>query len=90
MNSSNFNTLDFNLFLKNVLQSDIEIIIDDYKKLCYFCYDNNIKAKNIVFDINLAAYLLDVNSSDYSIPALALSYGVKSPVCEFSDSESRD
>ncbi len=83
-------TLLFNSFLKNLLQSDIEILTDDYKKLCYYCYDNEIKPQNVSFDITLAAYLLDVNSSDYSIPSLALSYNVKSLNYEFSDVESKD
>lgn len=82
-------TLDFNAFIKKLLQSDIEIMTDDYKKLCYHCYDNDIKAKKVIFDITLAAYLLDVNSSDYSLPSLALSYNVKSLNCELYDEDSR-
>lgn len=82
-------TLDFNAFIKKLLQSDIEIMTDDYKKLCYHCYDNDIKAKKVIFDITLAAYLLDVNSSDYSLPSLALSYNVKSLNCELYDEDSK-
>ncbi len=84
------NSLSFNSFLKNILESECEILTDDCKKLYAYCYDNNIEPNNISFDITLAAYLLDVNSSDYSIPSLSLSYNVKTLTADFNDEYTKD
>lgn len=50
----------------------------DVKALWTFCMPKGIEIKNVVFDTVLAAYLLNVNSSDYSMEKLCLEYGVKS------------
>ncbi len=84
------NSLIFTSFIKEILESDCEKYTTDCKKLYYFCYDNGIEPKNIVFDITLASYLLDVNSSDYSLPSLALSYNVKAVTPDFSDNTSKE
>lgn len=83
-------SLEFNSFLKNILESDTLKITVDCKELYSYCLANAINIKNIVFDIKLAAYILDVNSSDYSIPTLALSYNVKCAQCAFSDKDSEE
>lgn len=79
------NSLFFTSFIKNLLESDTEKVTDDSKKLYSFCLSQNIKLKNVVFDITLAAYLLDVNSSDYSIQSLSLSYSVNTVIPEITD-----
>ncbi len=84
------NSLAFSAFLKKTLESDCEKFTTDIKQLYYFCYDNSIEPKNILFDITLASYLLDVNSSDYSLPSLALSYNVKAVTPDFSDNTSKE
>lgn len=84
------NSLAFSAFLKKTLESDCEKFTTDIKQLYYFCFDNSIKPKNILFDITLASYLLDVNSSDYSLPSLALSYNVKAVTPDFSDNTSKE
>lgn len=82
--------LEFNTFFKSVLESEKKIITEDCKNLYSYCLLQNIDPKNIIFDVKLAAYLLDVNSSDYSVQSLSLSYNVKSltAVSEDSDTES--
>lgn len=84
------NTLEFFSFIKKLLESDIEKYTTDCKLLYTFCYDKNILPTNIVFDITLASYLLDVNSSDYSLQSLALSYNVKAVTPEYVDFPSKE
>ena len=48
----------------------------DSKSLFSHCIREGIRVKNIVFDILLAGYLLNPNSSDYSVSVLADSYRV--------------
>ncbi len=55
----------------------IEKYTDDSKQLYSFCDSNGIELVNIKLDTSLAAYLLNPNSSDYSIKMLAGSYGLK-------------
>ena len=57
----------------------IEKYTDDSKQLYGFCDANGIELKNIKLDTSLAAYLLNPNSSDYSVKMLAGSYSL-SPV----------
>ncbi len=83
------NSIDFLSFIKVLLESEREKYTTDCKKLYYFCYDNGIEPKNVVFDITLASYLLDVNSSDYSLPSLALSYNVKAVTPVYEDDETK-
>ena len=84
------NSLSFSAFLKKTLESDCEKFTTDIKKLYYYCFDNSIEPKNVLFDITLASYLLDVNSSDYSLPSLALSYNVNAVSPFFSDSKANE
>lgn len=83
-------SLAFLPFLRNFLMSDTKKITTDCKNLFAFCVRNDTEPKNIIFDVKLAAYILDVNASDYSVSSLALSYGVKSTHAEFADTESRN
>ena len=48
----------------------------DLKTLCSFAFKYGGDVKNAVFDLTLAAYLLNVNSSDYSLGRLCAEYGV--------------
>ena len=54
----------------------IEKYTDDSKKLYSFCDSSGIELKNIKFDTSLAAYLLNPNSSDYSVSALSGAYAL--------------
>lgn len=83
------NTLEFNAFLKSVLECQCPKITVDCKSIYSYCVKNSIDVKNIIFDIKLSAYILDVNSSDYSIDSLALSYNVKSAQPEFTGDKAK-
>lgn len=48
----------------------------DAKALYCHCLKNGMELKNVVFDTTLAAYLLNVNSNDYSVERLCAEYGV--------------
>ncbi len=48
----------------------------DAKQLYYHCIKNGIRLNNVIFDTTLAAYLLNVNSNDYSVERLCAEYGV--------------
>ncbi len=74
----------FFVHLRNILESNATKFTDDYKSLYASCFINGIQPKNVVFDVKLAAYLLDVNSSDYSIESLALAYNVSALPVEIS------
>ncbi len=54
----------------------IEKYTDDSKQLYGFCDANGIELRNIVLDTSLSAYLLNPNSSDYSMKMLAGSYSL--------------
>ncbi len=54
----------------------IRIYTHDSKKLFEHAYANNIKIGDIAFDTMLAAYLLNPDSSDYSVAALADTYRI--------------
>lgn len=54
----------------------VEKYTDDSKKLYGFCDSSGIELNNIKFDTSLAAYLLNPNSSDYSVKALAGAYSL--------------
>ncbi len=54
----------------------IEKYTDDSKRLYSFCDSSGIRLNNIKFDTSLAAYLLNPNSSDYSVSALSGAYSL--------------
>lgn len=56
---------------------NIEKYTDDSKKLYSFCDASGIELCNVALDTSLAAYLLNPNSSDYSVLSLAGAYGIK-------------
>ncbi len=70
------NNFLFSGFIKGLMESDKIKFTDDCKSLFAYCNDCNIEPCNVKFDITLAAYLLDANSSDYSVTSLALSYDI--------------
>ncbi len=55
----------------------IEKYTDNTKALYSFCLVWGIEARGIRFDTELAAYLLNPNSSDYSVKSLAGAYSVQ-------------
>lgn len=58
----------------NILGSDAEKRVYDYKNLSKFALANGIEIKNVVFDSLLAAYLVNPSSSSYEISRLAAEY----------------
>ena len=67
-------TIDFNLLLPVFKDEYIKKYTYDSKSLYSYCIKNNITLKNIEFDILLAAYLLNPNSSEYPINVLSDTY----------------
>ncbi len=61
----------------------IEKYTDDSKRLYAFCDSCGIDLKGIKLDTSLAAYLLNPNSSDYSVLSLGGAYGIKNPKMNF-------
>ena len=65
-------------FATNVFSDEtIEKYTDDSKKLYGFCDSSGITLKNVKLDTALAGYLLNPNSSDYSVKALGGAYSLK-------------
>ena len=58
------------------LRSDSAKRTTDAKALYKWCIEKGTELKNVVFDTALAGYLLNVNSSDYSVERLCAEYGV--------------
>lgn len=56
--------------------NSIEKYTDDSKRLYSFCDASGIELNNVKLDTSLAAYLLNPNSSDYSVKALAGAYSL--------------
>ncbi|MBR0535579.1 MAG: DNA polymerase I [Clostridia bacterium] len=54
----------------------IEKYTDDSKRLYSFCDSSGIKVNNLSLDTSLAAYILNPNSSDYSVSALCGAYSL--------------
>lgn len=67
-------TIDFNLLLPIFKDENIKKYTYDSKCLHSYCIKNNITLNNIEFDILLAAYLLNPNSSEYPINVLSDTY----------------
>ena len=62
------------------LKSDAPKRTFDLKALYSYAMERNSDVKNVTFDITLAAYLLKVNSSDYSLERLCAEYDVPAAV----------
>lgn len=65
---------------------DIKKYTVDSKKIYRYCFENGITAENIVFDSIIAGYLLNPNSSDYSVFTSAADNRVALPQIENCDS----
>lgn len=73
MNAAKYSAGEIKAFLEN----DAEKRTFDLKGLYSYAIPKGIKIKNVSFDTTLSAYLLNVSSSDYSLPRLCAEYGVK-------------
>ena len=62
--------------LKAILEGSEPKHTDNAKALYSRCLKEGISLNNVTFDATLAAYLLNVNSSDYSTGRLCAEYGV--------------
>lgn len=68
----------FMSFAQEFLRDEkIEKYTDNAKHLFAFCEVNGFNAENIKLDTSLAGYLLNPNSSDYSVSALSEVYGLE-------------
>ncbi len=63
--------------VKALLESDTFKHTDNAKDIYKKCLTEKIALKNVTFDATLAAYLLNVNSNDYSIERLCAEYGTE-------------
>lgn len=63
----------------------IEKYTDNAKHLYAFCEVNGFRAESIKLDTSLAGYLLNPNSSDYSVSALSEVYGLEKVALKASD-----
>lgn len=60
---------------KALLESAEPKHTDNAKALYKWCLERGIALENVTFDAALAAYLLNVNANDYSLPRLCGEYG---------------
>ena len=68
----------FMSFAKEFLENEkIAKFTDNAKNLFAFCEINGIEPQNIKLDTSLAGYLLNPNSSDYSVSALSEVYNLE-------------
>lgn len=73
--------------IKALLESEKEKRSFDIKSLYAYAMPRNIEIRGVIFDITLAAYLLNVSSNDYSLKRLCAEYGVAE--CDVDSEESR-
>lgn len=62
--------------LKPILESEEPIHTDNSKMFFTECIKLGIEPKNVTFDMTLAAYLLDVNASNYDMERLCGKYSI--------------
>ncbi len=62
--------------ISEYLQSDVPKQTFDIKQLWSYAFENNFEVNNIAFDTVIAAYLLNVNSNDYSLEHLFSEYSI--------------
>lgn len=74
--------------IKKILESEKEKRSFDLKALYAYAMPRGIEINNAVFDITLAAYLLNVSSNDYSLKRLCAEYGVAE--CDINSPEGID
>lgn len=71
------------VIIRSVLENEAcGKIVYDSKSLHRAAAGMDITVKNVAFDVILAAYLLNPNSSDYSIERICSEYAVAVPECE--------
>lgn len=76
------------IFLRILADEEIPKYVYDSKPVFGYCFGKNAKLRNVVFDVRLAAYLLDPDASDYLLSDLLLKYSVNvtepdaAPGCE--------
>lgn len=85
LSALNFGFMDFvaNLFENNI----IEKYTDDSKEAYAFAIKNCLELENLRFDTQLAGYILNPSSNDYSAKRLSLEYGVDVPEDEDAGSQ---
>ncbi|MBC8585917.1 DNA polymerase I [Youxingia wuxianensis] len=64
-------------FLRKLLSSEAEIRVFSSKPIYKFTYINDINIQNVIFDCELAAYLLNPTSSSYGVSQLAVGYEIE-------------
>lgn len=73
----------FSDFCRGLFEDNtIRLRTDDSKAVYSVLEKNDIECDNIVFDLSLAAYLLNPNSSDYSVSMLAKEYEIQALPCQ--------
>ena len=72
---------DEELFVKFIADSELQKYTRNIKTLYAYADEKNIDVENIVFDIELAAYLIEPSSKDYSDKNLCAAYEITLPVC---------
>ncbi|MBQ6018617.1 MAG: DNA polymerase I, partial [Clostridia bacterium] len=73
---------DRELFLRLLRSDGIEKYAEASKPLHRFALKNGAEARNVVYDCELAGYLINPNASDYSVSAAAAELHLSVPACE--------
>lgn len=63
--------------IKPLLEGEEPIHTDNAKAFYTKCIQKGIEPKNVTFDMTLAAYLLDVNASNYDMERLCVKYSIE-------------
>ena len=63
--------------IKSILESDEPKHTDNSKAIYAKCIKDGIELQNVTFDMTLAAYLLDVNASNYDMERLCGKYDIE-------------
>ncbi|PWM36611.1 MAG: DNA polymerase I [Clostridiales bacterium] len=78
---------DYQALAKKLLESPNPKRVRDLKALYRYAYKNDINLQNVIFDLELAAYLLSPNSTEYTVGQLMGEYALPSCEAVFPDGE---
>ena len=81
IDNTKFYLLDENIekTAKKILLAPCKKRVNNIKKLHHFALDNDFALENVIFDAEIAAYILNPTSNDYSLTKLAMEYNIIPP-----------
>ncbi len=74
--------VDFQGFIKEICESEIEKHTSDVKQLYKYAISNGFELKNVKMDTTLAAYILNPSANSYEVARLIEEHGIADAQCD--------